>query len=163
MSIKERLDPAQFGIFADSEALGQLDEVDVEISPNFYSKSRPCEVCSRRKECQIPWSELYCLQYGIFPQHVGRHINRQDLFSTPWLYNQKFKCFHPDYRCACDPRSIVLFDITPTEAERVLNQAGRNGIISEDQQRIIHAIVPVVARLASRQGIPTQQGVIRHG
>lgn len=163
MALKERLNPTNFGIFADSEALGSLDEMDVEMAPDYYAKSRPCEICSQRKECQIPWAELYCLQYGIFPHQVGKAINRPDIFDTQWHYNQKFQCFHPDYRCGCDPRAMVIFDITPTEAERVLNQAGRNGIISENQQRIIHAIVPVVARFASRQSIPTRGGMIRHG
>jgi hypothetical protein len=147
---RDRLDPANYGIFADSEALGSMQELEVNQSPDAYSKSRHCEVCSGRRECQMSWAELYCIQYAVFPQNVGRAMRREDLFPTQWVYNQKFRCFHPEYRCSCDPRALVLFDLSPTEAERALNQAGRNGVISPQQQALIQAIVPVVAQLRSQ-------------
>jgi hypothetical protein len=150
----ERFNPSSYGIFADSEALGAIDEVETAQHPDYYSKSRPCEVCNTRKECRMSWAELYCLKNGVLPHRVGQAIRREDLFGTQWNYSPKFQCFHPNYRCSCDPRALVLFDITPTEAERMLHQAGRNGVISPSQRHLIQAITPVVAQLIAPHSPP---------
>jgi hypothetical protein len=48
--------------------------------------------------------------------------------------------------------------MTPVEAERVLSAAGKNGVISEEQQNLIRAISPVVRRMAdAKRGVPAQQ------
>jgi len=151
MGLEDRLDPSRFGIFSDSEALGAIDDMEVSQTPDAYVKSRPCEICSRRKECHIPWAEVYCLAYSVMPDRIGQTIGRPDLFQTRWLYNRQFQCFHPEYRCNCHQNAIVIFDITPTEAERVLKQASKNGVVSEGQRRLIHAIAPIVAKVVTNQ------------
>lgn len=149
--IDERLNPARFGIFADSEALGVLEDGEVHQEEECYVKSRPCEYCSQQKSCYIPWSEIYCLMYSVPPHQVGQAMGRPDLFPTRWVYNPRFKVFHPDFRCSCHPRALVIFDMTPTAAERLLRDASKNGNISQSQRQIIQAIAPVVAQIVSRQ------------
>lgn len=158
MGVKEQFDAANYGIFAGSEGLANVNEMDVEQTPDFYSMSRVCEGCGCRRQCQIDWAELYCLQYGVNPAAVGRQIGRADVFDTSWVYDPRVRCFHPNYRCSCNGNPIVIFNVTPTEAERVLHQAGRNSIISDAQQNVIRTIAPVVKQLAgARSGVPAQQ------
>jgi hypothetical protein len=160
MGVKDQFDASRFGIFADSEGLSNLSEMDLEQDDDFYGMSRHCEGCGQRKQCQIPWSELYCLQYAVDPAKVGQAIRRQDLFDTSWVYDPRFKCFHPNYRCTCLGNPVVLFNMTPRQAEQVLHAAGRNGIVSEAQKGIIRTIAPVVKQLAG--GAPAQP-VMRQG
>lgn len=155
------LDPARFGIFSDSDALGQVSEMKVESDPddNALIKTRACEICSRQLSCHMTWAELYCLQYGIFPQQVGQAMRRPDIFPTRWVYSQKFRCFHPEHRCSCDPRALVIFDMTPSEAKRSFELAAQNGQISQIQQQIINAITPAVSHILSQRAVP--QGIGR--
>jgi hypothetical protein len=99
-------------------------------------------------QCQIPWSELYCLQYGINPNDVGRAMGREDLFPTKWVYDPRLQCFHINYRHGCSGNPLVIFNITPIEAERQLHSSGRNGVLSDGQQRMIRNISPIVRQLA---------------
>lgn len=158
--MSDNLDPSRYGIFADSGALGELSEMTVESDPDDEGlvKTRACEVCSSRKSCVIPWSELYCLQYGIFPQQVGRLMGRPDLFPMEWVYNQKFRCYHPKYRCGCDPRALIIFDMTPSEAKRQIELAAANSRISPQQQQIIAGIQPAISNILTRR---QQQGMMR--
>jgi hypothetical protein len=149
--LEERLDYSKFGIFADSEALGSRDEMEVRMNPDYLEKSRSCEMCNNRIACQMSWAEIYCLQNSVWPHEVGRAMGRPDLFRTQWVYNEKFKCFHPVYRCSCTSKPDVIFDMTPTEAQRVLTQAGQNGIISHQQQQLIHAVRNVVSQFANKR------------
>ena len=108
--------------------------------------------------CQVDWAELYCLQYGVDPGRVGQAIGRNDLFDTSWVYDPRVRCFHPNYRCSCSGNPLVIFNMTPVNAERVLREAGRNGILSDIQQGIIRTISPVVKQLSgARSGVPAQQ------
>lgn len=158
MSRQERLAPSQYGIFADSEALGHLDEMDEEQDPESYKMTRPCEGCSQMQQCQIAWSELYCLQYGLDPNSVGKAIGREDLFPSRWVYEPSLQCFHPGYRHNCMGNPLVVFNMTPIEAERKLHSAGRNGVISDVQQNIIRTIAPVVKQMSgARPGVSPQQ------
>jgi hypothetical protein len=147
------LNPSKYGIFAESEALGELSEMKIESDPQDQGlvKSRACEICSRQLSCYMNWSELYCLQYGIFPHDVGRMMGRPDVFPTRWVYNQKFRCYHPEYRCSCDPRALVIFDMTPSEAKRQFELAAQNGQISQQQQQIIAGIQPVLSNIMNRR------------
>ena len=149
MGVKDQFDPTNYGIFANSEGLAALSEMDLEQDGEYYMMGRSCEGCGQRKQLQVPWSELYCLQYSVDPSRVGQGLGRPDLFDTKWVYDGKFKCFHPGYRCGCHGNPLVLFNMTPREAERVLHTAGRNGIISDVQQNIIRTIAPVVKQIAS--------------
>ena len=150
----KELDHARYGIFAGSEALGDMDDPEPESKGSGYKKKRYCEYCSGVSEVEMTWAELYCLSYGLLPQQVGAAIRRPDIFPTPWQYNQRFQCFHPRSFCQCgDPRALLLFDMTPTEAERLVSTASRNGNIAQDQKQIITAIQPVIAQLqAQRRG-----------
>lgn len=155
MSVKEQFDPTNYGIFAGSEGLANVSEMDVSQADDYYAMSRHCEGCGQRKECRIDWAELYCLQYGINPADVGRTTRRTDIFDTNWRYDPAFHCYHPNYRCTCHGNPLVLFNMTPREAERVLHGAGRNGIISSTQTDIIRQIAPLVKRM-SGQPVPVQ-------
>lgn len=158
MARTERLDPSHYGIFAGSEGLANVDEMEVEQSPDYYSMTRTCEVCGEHRECRIDWAELYCLQYGINPKEAGVAIRRPDLFDTSWVYDPRVKCFHPNYRCSCLGNPLIIFNMTPTAAERVLREAGRNGIISDAQTNIIRTISPVVRQIAdAKSGVPARQ------
>ena len=163
MGVKDAFDATNYGIFADSEGLANVSDMDLEQDSEFYGMSRHCEHCGQRKQAQIPWCELYCLQYGVDPARVGQAIGRTDIFDTSWVYDKRFQCFHPNYRCGCHPNAIVLFNMTPREAERVLHTAGRNGIISDAQKGIIRTITPVVKQMAGMmqrpQMMPQQQMV----
>lgn len=160
MSLDGPLDPAKFGIFSDSEALGELSEMKVESDPSDQGlvKTRACEICWRRMSCYMNWSELYCLQYGVFPQEVGRAMGRPDLFPMRWVYNKKFRCYHPEYRCSCDPRALVIFDITPSEAKRHFELAAQNGQISAQEQAIINGIEPVLSSILVRRNSVMRRG-----
>jgi hypothetical protein len=151
MSLKDKFDPANYGIFSDSEGLANVSEMDVEQSPDYYSMSRVCEVCGTRKECRVSWAELYCLQYGLNPAAVGGHMGRRDIFDTNWQYDAGLKCFHPGYRCSCLGNPLVVFNMTPTNAETILHKASRNGIISGEQRNIISAASAVVQRMRGVQ------------
>jgi len=155
---KDEFDHANFGIFAGSEGLSDINTMDVEQAPEYYSMMRTCEGCGEKRECQVDWAELYCLQYGVDPGRVGQAIGRNDLFDTSWVYDPRVRCFHPNYRCSCSGNPLVIFNMTPVNAERVLREAGRNGILSDIQQGIIRTISPVVKQLSgARSGVPAQQ------
>jgi hypothetical protein len=153
MSILERLAPEQFGIFADSEALGHLNQMDEHLDPKgeYYELTRPCEGCSQMKTCYITWSELYCLQYGMEPNSVGKAIGREDLFPTRWVYDAQHQVFHPNYHCTCMGNPLVMYNLSPTEAKRKLESAGQNGAISDAQNNIMRVIGPVIARMKNPQ------------
>ena len=132
--------------------------MDLEQSEDYYGMARPCEGCGQMKQCQIPWAELYCLQYSINPAAVGRAIRREDILDTNWVYDSRFKCFHPGYRCGCTGNPLVLFNMTPMAAEAALKAAGRNGVISQEQQSLIRTISPVVRQMAEQKsGVPARQ------
>lgn len=156
---RNEFDHAQFGIFAGSEGLNNVDTMDVEQAADYYSMSRTCEGCGERRECQIDWAELYCLQFGIDPAEVGRAWGRTDLLDTAWPYDPKFKCFHPNFHDGCNGQPLVMFNVTPKLAEDVLKAAGRNGIISDTQMNIINAIQPIVHAMSQqrRGGRPVQR------
>ncbi|MFA4971431.1 MAG: hypothetical protein WC683_02375 [bacterium] len=150
----KELNPSQYGIFAGSEALGDMDDPAPSSDGTGYKKRRYCEYCSAVNQVEMTWAELYCLSYGLLPQQVGQRIHRPDIFPTIWQYNQKHQCFHPRAFCQCgDPRAMLLFDMTPTEAERLVSTAARNGVMSQEQKAIIGGIQPVVTELsANRRG-----------
>lgn len=160
MAKRDEFDHAQFGIFAGSEGLNNVDTMDVEQSADFYSMSRTCEGCGERRECQIEWAELYCLQFGIDPAEVGRAIGRPDVFDTSWQYSPQHKCFHPNYRDNCNGNPLVMFNITPVLAEAALKAAGRNGIMSDAQIGIINTIQRTVHQMYEQRragGRPMQR------
>lgn len=157
MGIKEKLDPANYGIFSDSEGLANVSEMDIEQAPDYYSMSRVCEGCGTRKECRVAWSELYCLQYGMNPAQIGARIQRPDLFDTNWAYDAHLQCFHPGYRCGCQGNPLVVFNMTPTNAEAVLHKASRNGIISDLQRKIIQTVTPVVHQIRGTRTMQPQR------
>lgn len=147
------LEAGQFGIFAESDALQTTQEMRTAQNPEALAKTRACEVCGETKECQMEWFEIYCLISSIFPQELRRFptFNTSDWLerlNTEWKYHPKHKVFYPEYRCTCTGNPLVIFDMTPSEAERVYAQASRNGIISETQRRIIGIIAPAVKQLA---------------
>jgi len=148
------LDHANYGVFAGSEALADMDDAEPKSTENGFLEKRYCEYCSAVNQVEMTWAELYCLSYGLLPQQVGQAIRRPDIFPTQWRYNQNFQCFHPVSYCKCgDPRALLLFGMTPTEAERLVSTASRNGNIGQSQRQIIVAIQPVIAGLtAGRSG-----------
>ena len=150
VSRKEEFEHGNFGIFAGSEGLANINEMDVEQAPDYYSMTRTCEGCGERRECQVPWAELYCLQYAVNPAEVGRAIHRNDVFNTSWVYDPRpqLLCFHPQHHCGCNGNPLIIFNMTPFEAERVLKAAGRNGIISDAQQRVMASIAQTVKQLS---------------
>ena len=153
MGKRDEFDHAAYGIFAGSEGLNNVDTMDVEQAADYYSMSRTCEGCGERRECQVDWAELYCLQFGLDPAEVGRSYGRPDLLDTSWQYSAQHKCFHPNYHDGCNGQPLVMFNITPKMAEDVLKAAGRNGIISDAQINLINAIQPTVhAMSAQRRG-----------
>lgn len=145
---EDRFAPEQFGIFSDSEALADASNMDLEQSEDYYGMARKCEGCGQKKQCRVDWVELYCLQYGVNPHLVGQIVGRTDVLDTAWVYDPQLKTYHPNYRCNCHGQPLVVFNMTPREAERVLHAAGRNGILSDEQKRAISAVRPVVKRLA---------------
>lgn len=158
MAKRDEFNHAQFGIFAGSEGLANIDNMEVEQTPDYFAMTRKCEGCGETKQCQVDWAELYCLQYGVNPSRVGEVIQRTDLFDTAWAYHPGVRCFHPGFRCSCNGHPLVLFDMTPIKAERLLHEASRNGIISDTQVDIIRTIAPVVKQLANAsRGVPAQQ------
>ena len=161
MGLTDRtLDPSQYGIFADSEALATTQEMKTAQAGEALAKTRTCEGCGESKECQMEWFEIYCLISNVYPQELRRYLNSSDWLerlSTDWKYHPKHKVFYPEFRCGCQNNPLVLFDITPAEAERVYVQASRNGVISENQRRIIAAIAPIVKQIAAGAQGPQQQ------
>ena len=158
MASMDELDPANFGIFAGSQGLSDIDHMEVAQTPEAFVLRRSCESCGKKCECQIAWSEMYCLQYGIDPFKVGSAINRSDIFPTQWVYDSRVKCFHPNYKHGCTGNPLVVFNMTPTQAERALHEAGRNGIMSDDQKLIIRFISPTVRQMSgASSGVPAQQ------
>ena len=146
------LDHAKYGVFAGSEALGDMNDAEPTSDGTGYTKKRYCEYCSGIRAIQITWAELYCLSYGLLPQQIGQTIRRPDLFPTIWNYSEKYQCFHPRAFCSCgDQRALLLFDMTPTEAERLVSTASRNGVISPDQKKIILGIQPVIQQLTANR------------
>lgn len=155
---QDEFDPANFGIFAGSEGLANVNTMEVEQTPDGYEMTRPCEGCGELRKCVIDWAEMYCLQYAVDPARVGARINRQDIFSTQWLYSPQHKCFHPNFRCNCMGNPVVLFNMTPVAAEAALRAAARNGILSDAQQNLIRHIAPYVKEMAgARNGVPARQ------
>jgi hypothetical protein len=122
--------------------------MELEHGEDHYAMTRHCEGCGQKKQCQVPWAELYCLQYGQDPHKVGQIMGREDVFDTSWVYDGRLKCFHPNYQCTCDRNPIVVFNMTPKEAESALRGAGRNGVIGESQKQAIRTISPIVRALA---------------
>lgn len=159
MARRNELDPNEYGIFAGSDGLQNVSTMDVEQASDYYSMTRTCEVCGQLRECQIPWAELYCIAQGVMPQDVGRAIRRPDLFDTQWKYSQTHKCLHPDLRCNCSNNPLVMYNLTPVLANKVLTEAGRNGIISDAQQNLIRTIGPVIAQMKGQPRPVPQQMV----
>lgn len=152
--MSDRFDPTRYGIFADSDGLGALSEVETEQTSHGYSMARHCEGCGKKLKCEIMWAELYCLQYGQDPSKIGQIMGRDDVFQTKWVYDPRpdLRCFHPNYHCNCHNRPLVVFNMTPKEAENLLRGAGRNGVIGNQQKQMIRWIAPVVKMLADGKG-----------
>lgn len=159
MAREDQFDHANFGLFEGSPALDNINELDEQQSPDFYAMTRPCEGCGVMKQLQIPWSELYCLQFAIDPAAVGAQMRRQDLFNTSWVFHPRHHCFHPNYRCGCMGNPLVMFNMTPMKAQKLLKEASANGVLSDEQTNIIRTISKLVNDMARFKAgaIPAQQ------
>jgi hypothetical protein len=158
MARDDQFDHSNFGLFEGSPALDNINELDEQQSPDYYAMTRPCEGCGIMKQLQIPWSELYCLQYAIDPAEVGRQMRREDLFNTSWVFHPRHHCFHPNYRCGCMGNPLVMFNMTPVQAEKKIKEASRNGVLSDEQTNIIRTISQLVQHMAKiKAGMPVSQ------
>lgn len=140
-------DPAQYGIFADS-ALGEMDTLQREQTPEGVQMQRPCDRCLRDRRIEISWGEIACLAYGILPQQLGR----PDLFPMPFRFDPNFRVFTPQIACNCDGRHPLIFQVTPQDAQRYLQDAQATNLISPDQKAIIQQFVmPAINQMRQQQ------------
>lgn len=141
-------DPDKYGIFADS-ALGDMDQLKVEQTQGGVQMTRACDRCITDRKIEISWEELACIAAGIMPQQMGR----PDIFTTHFQYFPQFQCISPVVNCPCDQRHPLIFQITPQDANKWVQQAKASGIMHPQTQANIYKwIFPTAQRMRGGGG-----------
>jgi hypothetical protein len=79
----------------------------------------------------------------------------------PFRFDPRFKVLTPQIACSCDGRHPLIFQITPQEAQRYLQDGQASNLISAEQLAVISQVVmPAVQTLRQRQAA-AQGGVQR--
>lgn len=142
----------KYGIFADSEALGAIESLEVEQTPEGLKNIRMCEWCSKPVALLMTWGELFCLQYGYLPQDVARAAGSPGLFGAGgWAFDPKQGVFYPAYRHSCHPKAVVLFRMTPSEARRHLGEGRDSNVMSDEQMRLMAGLGQVISQIRASQ------------
>ncbi len=116
-------------IFDGSPALEVYSKIVEETTPEGLRLERNCEKCLKRMGILIPWSELYVVANGRWPQKYGM---------SEWQRSERYRKLFPTIHCRCD--SLLLVGFTPESAKAVCGKALASGVIDDVQMRQINQL-----------------------